>query len=364
MSKMNGARRRALATLGALGAAVAGFPSAAQASPCKQRRVFGDYTVDFNPNGARIMLSKGVQGLTFSAEIAPSGRAPLYIWMQTLKPENFNGRRFDVNFTFKGKDADAKDDGFFTLKATTQTAPKNPRLHLLRFSEADSRRVYRKFLADRTVTVLVTEKFGSLDPTKPGGGFDPNAFVRVGPNMSLRGTRAAARYVQANLRECSGGGGGRSGGASGGGGGAYRPGTGAEAIYCYFSAGCLAMGLADDCVELETLRAHRDGVLARSAHGRALIAEVTAGGGALGAALEDLAPAARAQALRAYYAKTLTPTVILLRLGCARAAERVYARGLLAMLARYAPETLAQRRAGLAAALGGRAAAAAAAETV
>ena len=110
------------------------------------------------------------------------------------------------------------------------------------------------------------------------------------------------------------------------------------------------LGLRDDCFELRTLRAFRDGDMCRDARGRALVQAYRD----LAPAILDAMPAAdRPRILRALYGRYILPSVVAIRLGLPGVARRIYIAGMLACMHRYTPDLLAERQADLFAVLGG-----------
>jgi len=93
---------------------------------------------------------------------------------------------------------------------------------------------------------------------------------------------------------------------------------------CFFTAAaCGAVGLADDCWELETLRRFRDRTLVRMPHGPADIAEYDRSAPAIIAAIAGM-PGARRRLLALYWTCIL-PCCVLARLGADRACRSLYA---------------------------------------
>lgn len=111
---------------------------------------------------------------------------------------------------------------------------------------------------------------------------------------------------------------------------------------CFVTTACCeAVGLPDDCFELEELRRFRETVLRTSSRGQSLIAEYGIVGPAL---LDNLPEHARQFILCKFYVFSVLPCVLLSKLGFRRLVVLLYAHGAQRMIKTYAPEIYAARR--------------------
>lgn len=111
---------------------------------------------------------------------------------------------------------------------------------------------------------------------------------------------------------------------------------------CFLTTACVdALGLKDDCLELRTLRAFRDGPMRSMPNGARIAANYYEIAPAL---LARIPAAARADAMRCLYVRMILPCVVAARLGLNRLALRLYGNGTLRLLSAYAPDILQERR--------------------
>ena len=105
---------------------------------------------------------------------------------------------------------------------------------------------------------------------------------------------------------------------------------------CYLTTACVrARGLADDCADLETLRAFRDGYLARTEDGRREIAQYYAFAPEIVAAIERLPDSA--EIWERLYADLVAPCVGMIRRGENERAHRRYRECALRLRDAYCP---------------------------
>ena len=312
-------RRRVAAALAAGAGLLSGFPAAAVS--CASRR-FGEFEVSAYKIGVLIRHTKRYGKVALDAFLMAdgSGRMSIALYTTGAIPD---GTLLDVLYRFN----DGTVIPTTATKNLTYTQGAAPH-HVLQTRTEPNGRLFAMFRKARTVTIEVRQRTSG-------------ETLAIGRNVSLTGSSKAARHARSILTSCTDA---RNR--------APRAGTGSPPpAGCFLTTACVEMlGLRDDCFELRTLRAFRDGDMCRDARGRALIQ-----------AYRDLAPAIlhampladRPRILRALYGRYILPSVLAIRLGLPGVARRIYIAGMLACMRRYTPDLLAEREAELSAVLAG-----------
>ena len=217
-----------------------------------------------------------------------------------------------------------------------------PRIYRLGSGSAKTREVWQKFHDGTAGVVWIHDPRGDFTDSLIDGRDGEYAFVRVQNQVSVD---ELFWLYEPQLWELRG----RHEALS------LSPGTtepGAKLVLgceisddpCFFTTATVgAVGLPDDCFELQALRRFRDGPLAAMPGGAALIAQYYARAPGIVAAVNARPDAARVW--RGVYRRYILPCAILARLGQARAALALYRR-LVARLDRLAAQAQPARTAG------------------
>lgn len=114
-------------------------------------------------------------------------------------------------------------------------------------------------------------------------------------------------------------------------------------VDCFVTTACCgAVGLPDDCFELEQLRRFREAVMRPTDRGRRVIDEYSIVGPEI---LRNIPEKERYLVLCNFYAVYVLPCVLLSRLGSKRTVMKLYAFGAIRLLKKYAPHIYAERAA-------------------
>lgn len=307
------ARRRLIALSAGLSGLVTPFPVVAQSAECSSSNTVGDFIVVAGPLVSTIHPRWWSNDLYFRIR---GGSSPDFAVIFRGSTTPISDVDFRVRFDFDG--GAVRHEAFgsgFDLQASERSG--------IGFGNEDDEILIGLAQRHRTVTI----SFANLRTNQT------STSAEISLNGLSSGLELAAqeRSRLRGIEECA------------------PPPSGA----CFLTTACTeTLGLADDCVELRTLRAFRDRSLARSANGRALVAHYYEVAPVI---LARLPAVHRDRILRTVYGRFVLPSVLAARLGLGGLARRIYMAGTLTLLRLYAPDELTARQPQLVALFGERA---------